>query len=321
MASRRDRGDKGTPFASTGIHGLNRLNVWWLQLGIVLQRITRRRPKANGAHERLLKTLKGRATRPPAANLNLQQQVFNRFRVTYNELRPHEALDDERRASRWSPSPRPSPCHFEVRKLSGAGTFLLHSGQHVLSQALNHEYVGFEELANKLWNTVYYDTLFGRFDERTAASPGPTSLGRSVLPISPVLCQPGPRLLSSRPQPVLAAKAEHQQGVSRPEFFDDALKLTELRHGGVASVDGGTVCGNDEHGDGQRASIRTDLKLHAVLLHVRTELDFDEYTPARAVAFKRKISVLIQVLGVTCARRPQPILRQHGGQVPLHRGA
>jgi len=28
------RSDNGTPFASNGIHGLNRLNVWWLQLGI-----------------------------------------------------------------------------------------------------------------------------------------------------------------------------------------------------------------------------------------------------------------------------------------------
>ncbi|MBM4186382.1 MAG: transposase, partial [Gemmatimonadetes bacterium] len=44
--------------------------------------------------------LRGSA-RPPAANLNLQQRVFNRFRATYNELRPHEALDDETPASRW----------------------------------------------------------------------------------------------------------------------------------------------------------------------------------------------------------------------------
>ena len=51
--------------------------------------------------------------------------------------------------------------------MSGAGTFRLHSGQHFLSQALNHEYVGFEEIADSLWNIVYYETLLGRFDERT----------------------------------------------------------------------------------------------------------------------------------------------------------
>jgi transposase InsO family protein len=34
------RSDNGSPFASTGIHGLCELNVWWMQLGIVHQRIT-----------------------------------------------------------------------------------------------------------------------------------------------------------------------------------------------------------------------------------------------------------------------------------------
>ena len=84
---------------------------------------------------------------PPAANLNLQQRVFNRFRTTYNQLRPHEALDDETPASLWTPSARPYPehiarpeypGHFEVRKVRTAGTFRLHSGQHFLSQALNN---------------------------------------------------------------------------------------------------------------------------------------------------------------------------------------
>lgn len=179
------RSDNGAPFASTGIHGLNGLNVWWLQLGITHQRITPGSPQENGAHERLHKTLKERAARPPAANPNRQQRLFNQFRTTYNELRPHEALDDETPASRWSPSPRPYPeriappeypGHFEVRKVSGAGTFRLHSGQHFLSQALNHEYVGFEEIADGLWNIVYYETLLGRFDEDTHTITGAPSL-------------------------------------------------------------------------------------------------------------------------------------------------
>jgi hypothetical protein len=99
--------------------------------------------------------------------------------------RPHEALDDNTPASRWTPSPRPYPDrlappeypgHFEVRKISGAGTFRLHSGQHFLSQALNHEYVGFEEIEDGLWNIVYYETLLGRFDEHTHTITGAPSL-------------------------------------------------------------------------------------------------------------------------------------------------
>jgi putative transposase len=179
------RSDNGAPFASTGIHGLNHLNVWWLQLGITHQRITPGSPQENGAHERMHKTLKAKATQPPAANLNLQQRVFNQFRDTYNELRPHEALDDETPASRWGPSsrlyperidPPRYPGHVEVRRVSNAGCFRLHSGQIFLSQALNAEEIGLEQVADGLWNILYYDTLLGRFDEQKKAITGAPSL-------------------------------------------------------------------------------------------------------------------------------------------------
>jgi transposase InsO family protein len=179
------RSDNGAPFASTGIHGLNGLNVWWLQLGITHQRITPGSPQENGAHERLHRTLKARAIRPPAANRNLQQRVFNAFQRTYNELRPHEALNDDTPASRWSLSSRPYPerilppeypGHFAVRRVSNAGTFRLHSGQQFLSQALNGEYVGLEEVQDGIWNIIYYDTLLGRFDEHTHTITGAPSL-------------------------------------------------------------------------------------------------------------------------------------------------
>ena len=53
------RTDSGVPFATTGIHGLSQLNVWWLRLGIQHQRILPAHPEQNGAHERIHKTLKG----------------------------------------------------------------------------------------------------------------------------------------------------------------------------------------------------------------------------------------------------------------------
>ena len=168
------RSDNGAPFASTGIHGLTHLNVWWLQLGITHQRITPGRPQQNAAHERMHRSLKQRLPRPPAANLNLQQRVFNNFRHTYNYIRPHEALGDETPASRWKPSrriyphriaPPRYPAHVEQRRVSNAGCFRLHSGQQFLSQALNGETVGLEQIDDALWNILYYDTLLGRYDE------------------------------------------------------------------------------------------------------------------------------------------------------------
>jgi transposase InsO family protein len=168
------RSDNGSPFASTGIHGLTRLNVWWLQLGITHQRITPGNPQQNGAHERLHKTLKAEATKPPGADLSVQQRIFKRFRRTYNQIRPHEALGDETPASRWIPSNRPYPQripppeypgHLEVRRVSNAGTFRLHTKQQFLSQALNGHYIGLEQVNDGIWNILYYDTLLGRFDE------------------------------------------------------------------------------------------------------------------------------------------------------------
>jgi putative transposase len=80
------RSENGAPFASTGIHGLTRLNVWWLPLGITHQRIPPGQPQHHGAHERLHQTLTAQVTKPAAANMNLQQRAFNAFRHTYNEL-------------------------------------------------------------------------------------------------------------------------------------------------------------------------------------------------------------------------------------------
>lgn len=179
------RSDNGAPFASNGIHGLNRLNAWWLQLGIVQQRITPASPQENGAHERMHRVLKAKATKPAAANAKLQQRVFNTFVATSNDVRPHEALHNETPASRWHPSTRPLPIcipppthpgHFEVRRISTAGTFRLHNGQQFLTQALNGEMIGLEEVREGLWNVLYYDTLLGRFDEQSRTITGAPSL-------------------------------------------------------------------------------------------------------------------------------------------------
>ncbi|MGH2611369.1 MAG: integrase core domain-containing protein, partial [Tepidiformaceae bacterium] len=165
------RSDNGPPFASTGIHGLCELNVWWMQLGIVHQRITPGSPQENGAHERMHRELKHETTRPPAHNLRGQQRKFDFFRERYNEERPHEGLDGARPADLWEPSPRPYPeriappeypGHLEVRRVSSAGTFRLNAKQPFLSHALTDHYIGLEAIGDGLWNIVYYRTLLGR---------------------------------------------------------------------------------------------------------------------------------------------------------------
>jgi transposase InsO family protein len=86
------RTDNGSPFASIGLAGLSRLAVWWLQLGIHPERIRPGKPAENGRHERMHRTLKQDAVRPPRANLPEQQRAFDHFREEYNDQRPHAAL-------------------------------------------------------------------------------------------------------------------------------------------------------------------------------------------------------------------------------------
>lgn len=170
------RTDNGTPFASTGIHGLSALNVWWMQLGIVHQRIPPSSPQDNGTHERMHRELKRETARPAAHSLRAQQRRFDAFRTRYNDERPHEGIRDQIPASLWLPSTRAYPeritppeyrAQMEVRRVSRAGTFRLHARQPFLSQALRDEYIGLEEVDDGIWNIVYYETLLGKIDERT----------------------------------------------------------------------------------------------------------------------------------------------------------
>ena len=170
------RTDNGAPFASTGIHGLSQLNVWWMQLGIVHQRIPPSSPQQNGTHERMHRELKRETTRPAAGSSRAQQRRFDQFVRRYNEERPHEGIDGETPASRWEPSTRPYPerltlpeypAHLEIRRVSTAGTFRLNARQPFLSQALKNQDIGLEEVDDGIWNIVYYTTLLGKIDERT----------------------------------------------------------------------------------------------------------------------------------------------------------
>ena len=72
------RTDNRIPFACpNALYGLSRLSVWWLRLGINIERIKPGHPEQNGRHERMHLTLKTEATKPASANF-LQQQPGSR---------------------------------------------------------------------------------------------------------------------------------------------------------------------------------------------------------------------------------------------------
>ena len=86
------RTDNGVPFASpNALFNLSRLSVWWLRLGIEIERIKPGNPQQNGRHERMHLTLKLETTKPAGANFLQQQARFDDFIQCYNTERPHQA--------------------------------------------------------------------------------------------------------------------------------------------------------------------------------------------------------------------------------------
>jgi putative transposase len=171
----RIRSDNGAPFAGAGLGRLSRLNVWWMRLGIVPERIAVGHPEQNGSHEQFHRVLKAETTRPPAASGRAQQRRFDTFCAEYNQERPHEALANQTPAMVYAPSPRALPRrlppidyagHLEVLRVYGNGCVWWGDRVLFLSNALIGEDVAFEEVGDGLW-TVYFATVaLARFDER-----------------------------------------------------------------------------------------------------------------------------------------------------------
>ena len=102
------RTDNGPPFATTGAGQLSQLAVWWLKLGIQLDRIDPGHPEQNGRHERFHLTLQQETTTPPAPTPARQQRRFDRDAAAnlIRSGRMKRLGNSRRRASMW---PRPGP--------------------------------------------------------------------------------------------------------------------------------------------------------------------------------------------------------------------
>jgi len=171
----RIRTDNGAPFATTALNRLSTLSVWWMKLGIRPELIEPASPQQNARHERMHRTLKAEATKPPNATIRAQQRRFNTFRAEYNTERPHEALEGKPPAAVYRPAPRvfpdrlprpEYPGHYLTRYVSTNGGVRFHRRYITIAPALIGEHVGFEEVADGRWALYFYDYLLGHLDER-----------------------------------------------------------------------------------------------------------------------------------------------------------
>jgi putative transposase len=171
------RTDNGPPFASTALGGLSPLSVWWVRLGLNLERIEPGQPQQNGRHERMHRTLKAATAQPPRANLRQQQKAFDAFRQEYNEERPHEALGQATPSQFYQPSvrdyperlpePRGYPDDWQKRKVRGGGQIKWKGRDVRITAALMGHEIGFKPVGEAEWSVYFEHLELGRFDERT----------------------------------------------------------------------------------------------------------------------------------------------------------
>jgi transposase InsO family protein len=172
------RSDNGVPFASpNGLYGLSRLSVWWLRLGIEIERIKPGRPQQNGRHERMHLTLKRETTRPPGHNSLQQQARFDAFVHEFNAERPHQALQMKTPAELYSPSPRPYqglpqlsyPLHDRDIVVTACGRICMHRKKINISTVLAGQKLGIKEVDDGIWLVSFmrYDLGYIDLEQKT----------------------------------------------------------------------------------------------------------------------------------------------------------
>jgi len=190
------RTDNGVPFASrSAFFGLSKLSVWWLRLGIGIERIKPGNPQQNGRHERMHLTLKKEATRPAAKNFLQQQAKFDRFIECYNHERPHQALNMRYPGELYKPSPRPYqglndleyPLHDRTLTVTSCGRLCIGRRKINLSHVFAGQNVGIKEVAEKIWLVSFMHYDLGFFDHETGrVECAQNPFAAKVLPMSPV---------------------------------------------------------------------------------------------------------------------------------------
>ena len=188
------RTDNGVPFASaSAFFGLSKLSVWWLRLGIDIERIKPGNPQQNGRHERMHLTLKKEATKPATQNFLQQQGKFDTFIEYFNHERPHQALNMQYPAERYQPSTRPYrglsdlQYPFHDRTITQCGRVCIAGRKINLSAVFAGQNVGIREVSEKIWLISFMHYDLGCFDQQcTRVECAPNPFGAKVLPMSPI---------------------------------------------------------------------------------------------------------------------------------------
>jgi hypothetical protein len=154
--------DNGSPFISAfGRGGLTQLSAWWISLGIKVIRSRPACPQDNGAHERMHRDMAADLQAVPSDSARAQQAACDRWRLEFNNVRPHEALggkvpaDVYKRSERTMRKTTPIyPSAWITRRVARNGQIKVKEAWYTAGKALVGELVAIEVLdarTGRLW--------------------------------------------------------------------------------------------------------------------------------------------------------------------------
>ncbi len=153
------RSDNGSPFANAkSLLGLSRLSVWWLSLGIDLERSRPGKPQDNGAHERMHRDIRSELQ---SIGTDLSQESFDLWMDEYNSIRPHEGIEMKSPDDVYENSERVFTTSMEeaeicyglmdTRKVHKRTGQIVHCGEYYLvGRALGGRRVGLKDVGDGL---------------------------------------------------------------------------------------------------------------------------------------------------------------------------
>jgi len=167
--------DNGSPFAGVGPLGYSRLAVWWRRLGLRVEYGRPAQPQDNAAHEQMHGIYQVEVAAHPAAHPPAQQRRSDRWRKTYNQVRPHEALGLRTPAQVYRTSPRQLPdrlpawtypAAWHPRRVSRDGRLSWGGRQRFIGRAFGGEVVGLRGIQPGGWQVYLGSDLLGVLHQR-----------------------------------------------------------------------------------------------------------------------------------------------------------
>lgn len=167
--------DNGNPWGNPTGDPYTKLTVWLLRLGVVISHSRPLHPQTNGKDERFHRTIRSEAIgQRTFSSIEEVQRRFDSWRYVYNHERPHESLDLEVPATRYSASRRSFPEQLPaieynqsdlVRSVRSNGIICVWNTRFRVSQAFAGQLVAVRPTScDGVWNVYFCQKLLRSID-------------------------------------------------------------------------------------------------------------------------------------------------------------